>query len=286
MSTLAAEPVAARAAYTVDPSASTLSFGGIVRSEWIKLRSLRSTVWSYLILFAIALGMAFLMSMSITSGMNGGEGLADAPADAQREFILMSSTFGAVFGQLVAAVLGVLVISGEYTTGMIRSTLTAVPRRLPALTAKALVLFAATFVVGLLSAAGAFVVASIVFSAQGISANIADPNTFLPLVGAALYLALVSLFGLGIGAILRSSAGGIAAALGVLLLLPMVLQMIPADWAHDLVPYLFSSAGMEIFSQTTITENLDALAKNVLIALAWVAAALAGAAVLLKKRDA
>ncbi|RZU64861.1 ABC-2 type transport system permease protein [Microterricola gilva] len=267
-------------------SASTLSFGGVIRSEWIKLRSLRSTVWSYLIVIAISLGMAFVMSISMVGTMDSPADLASTPAAQQQELILMASTFGVFFGQLVVAVLGVLVITGEYSTGMIRSTLTAVPKRLPALAAKALVLFVSTFVIGLLSTVGAFIVASIVYGANGASASITDPDVFLSLLGGALYLALVSLFALGLGAMLRSSAGGIAAALGTLLLLPMVLQMIPAEWASDLIPYLLSTAGMGIFGQTSFTGEIDSVIENLLIVLAWVAAALVGAGILLKRRDA
>lgn len=286
MSTLTAEPVAARAAYTVDPSASTLSFGGIVRSEWIKLRSLRSTVWSFLLLIVVWIGMGFLMSMSMANGMGDELALGDSTAEVQREFILMSATFGAAFGQLIVAVLGVLVISGEYSTGMIRSTLTAVPRRLPAFAAKAIVLFLSTFVVSLASVLISFAVSSMIYGAQGVSASIVDPNVVLSLLGAAFYLGLVSLFALAVGTMLRSSAGGIAAVLGIMLVLPMVLTMIPVDWTQELAPYLFSSAGMNLFGQSMITEHLDELAKNAAIAVAWVVAATAGALILLKKRDA
>ncbi|MGW9629274.1 ABC transporter permease [Agromyces sp. NPDC055520] len=266
----------------------SLTFGGVLRSEWIKLKSLRSTTWSYLIVIAISLGMALIMSLSMVSGMNGGADAAGAPASEQSTLIMQSSVFGVFFGQLVAGVLGVLVVSGEYTTGMIRSTLTAVPKRLPALTAKAIVLFVATFVVGLLANLGAFLVSSVVFAGIDVSANIADAAIFLPLLGGALYLALVSVFALGVGTMIRSSAGGIATVLGVMLLLPTVLQMIPADWAREVIPYLFSSAGLGIFTSTTAAPTADELGAwvNLLIVLAWVGASMAGAAVLLKRRDA
>ncbi|AMB58272.1 ABC transporter permease subunit [Microterricola viridarii] len=278
MSTTALTPTAAR-----QQTGSRLSFGGVIRSEWIKLRSLRSTVWSYLIVFAIALGMAFLMSSSL-SGMvaEGGTG----SAAEQRGLLLMCATFGVVFGQLVVAVLGVLVISGEYSTGMIRSTLTAVPRRLPALAAKGLVLLVSTFVVGALSTVGAFLVSSAVLGGQGVSASLTDVDVILPLLGAALYLALVSLVGLGIGAILRNSAGGIATILGLLLLLPMVLQMIPTEWAHDLLPYALMSAGMASFGQSSFSSEITSVPLNLLIVLAWVTVSLIGAAISLKRRDA
>ena len=266
----------------------SLTFGGVLRSEWIKLRSLRSTTWSYLIVIAISLGMALIMSLSMVSDMNGGADASGMPADGQVSLIVQSSVFGVFFGQLVAGVLGVLIISGEYTTGMIRSTLTAVPKRLPALAAKAIVLFVTTFLVGLVANLGAFLVASVVFSGVDVSASLVDPAVFLPILGGALYLALVSVFALGVGTMLRSSAGGIAAVLGVMLLLPTVLQMIPAEWAHDLIPYLISSAGLGIFTSTTAEPAGDALGAwlSLLIVLAWMGASIAGAAVLLKRRDA
>lgn len=266
----------------------SLSFSGVLRSEWIKLRSLRSTIWSYGIVIAISLGMALIMSLSMVNGMNGGADAGSAPAEQQAQFVLQSSVFGVYFGQLVAGVLGVLVISGEYTTGMIRSTLAAVPKRLPALAAKAGVLFAATFVVGLLANLSAFVLSSVIFAGIDVSASLAEPGVFLPLLGGALYLALVAVFALGVGTMLRSSAGGIAAVLGLILLLPTVLQMIPADWAHDLIPYLFSSAGMSMFTSTTAEATADGFGfwLNLLIVLGWVGASIAGAAVLLKRRDA
>ncbi|MBM7830324.1 ABC-2 type transport system permease protein [Agromyces cerinus] len=266
----------------------SLSFGGVLRSEWIKLRSLRSTTWSYLIVIAISLGMALIMSLSMASGMNGGADASGMPASEQVSLVMQSSVFGVFFGQLVAGVLGVLVISGEYTTGMIRSTLTAVPKRLPALAAKAVVLFVATFVIGLLANLGAFLVSSVVFAGIDVSASITDSAIYLPLLGGALYLALISVFALGVGTMIRSSAGGIAAVLGLILLVPTVLQMIPAEWAHDLIPYLLSSAGLGIFTSTTAEPAGDALGAwlSLLIVLAWVGASIAGAAVLLKRRDA
>jgi ABC-2 type transport system permease protein len=269
--------------------ATSLSFAGVLRSEWIKLRSLRSTVWSYLIVIALSLGMALIMSFSMVSGMSGGADVSGAPADQQLTLILQSSVFGVYFGQLVVGVLGVLVISGEYTTGMIRSTLTAVPKRLPALAAKFVVLFTATFLVGVLSTLVAYVASSLVFASAGASASLTDPDVYLTLLGGSLYLALVAVFALGVGTMLRSSAGGIAAVLGLLLLLPTVLQMIPADWAQDLIPYLLSTSGLDMFSGAMMGGETDGglnVWQNLLIVLGWVGASIAGATVLLKRRDA
>jgi len=265
-----------------------LSFGGILRSEWIKLRSLRSTVWSYLIVVLISLGMAVLLGFSLASGM-GGSDVATLPSAEQTLMVLQSAVFGTYFGQLVVAVLGVLVISGEYTTGMIRSTLSAVPKRLPALAGKAVVLFLTTFVVAFVTNLAAFGIAAAIFAGHGAPVSLFAENVLLVLGGAALYLALVSVFALGIGTVIRSSAGGIAAVLGVLLLLPTVFGLIPADWASDLLPYLLSTSGMTMYM--TIGADPATLAgpnawQSLLVVLGWVTVSIAAAAVLLKRRDA
>lgn len=282
MTTLTPTPAPARE--STAQARSGLSFTGLIRSEWIKLWSVRSTGWSFALVVVISLGMAAIMAMStnmLVQNSGGSGGLDSLPAPDQAGIILQASTFGVFFGQLIVAVLGVLVISGEYSTGMIKSTLTAVPRRFGALGAKAVVLFACTFVVGLVSTVGSFFVAAPMLSGQGLSASLFDPLIFLPVLGAALYLALVSVFALGIGAILRSGAGGIAAALGTLLLLPIVFAMIPGTWATDVSPYLISNAGTALFS----TAGMEAW-KGLLIVLGWIAVALGLAATLLKRRDA
>lgn len=267
--------------------ATELSFPGVLRSEWIKLRSLRSTIWSYVILVVLALGMALIMALSYVSGgpLDGAD-TAGLPSEAQAELLVQASTFGAYFGQLVVAVLGVLVITGEYSTGMIRSTVAAVPTRLPALAAKGVVLFAVTFVMATISAMGAFFVASAVFADSGIAAKLLDPDVILPILGSALYLGLVALFALGVGTMLRSSAGGIATVVGVLLVLPLVLQMIPADWVQDVLPYVLSTAGVSLFTDTTAAADAAPFWEKLLIVLSWVGASIVGAAVLLKRRDA
>ncbi len=267
----------------VPGSAARLSAIGILRSEWIKLRSVRSTVWSYAIIVVVSFGIALLLSLTIT--FDG----AAPPAEMQTGIVLQASTFGIYFGQLIVGVLGVLTISGEYSTGMIRSTLTAVPKRLPALAAKALVLFVTTFVVGLISVFGSLLIATPILAGNGVEADFTDGTLIGSLLLAALYLALVAVFALGLGTILRSSAGGIAASLGTILLLPTIVSLIAAltqaEWANDLMPYLFSNAGTGMYTPLMGGEGLDQ-GQNTLIVLAWVAVSLVGGALLLKRRDA
>jgi ABC-2 type transport system permease protein len=258
-----------------------LTAGGIIRSEWIKLRTLRSTVWSYAIIIAVSLGLTTLMSSSIQVGAN-------PPAEIQQLVVTQASTFGIYFGQMIVAVLGVLVISGEYATGMIRSTLAAVPKRIPALAAKALVLFVTTSVVGVVSMVGSFLIAVPILATKEIGPDLSYGTLFGNLLLAALYLALVAVFAFGLGTVLRSSAGGISAALGTILLLPTILQLIvgltQVKWIEDLLPYVLSNAGAGMFganSGGTLEQWQD-----VIVVLVWVAVSMAGGALLLKRRDA
>lgn len=263
-----------------------LRFDGVIRSEWIKLRSLRSTAWSYLFVVLLSLGMALLMTLTVANGVDGGD-IRGTTGAAETELFVQASVFGVYLAQLVVAVLGVLVVSGEYGTGMIRSTLTAVPTRLPALAAKAGVLFVATFIVGLVSTVGAFVVATVVYSDSGLSASIVDPDVFLPLLGGALYLALLAMFALGVGTVVRSSAAGIGGVLALILIVPTVLGMIPAEWSQTLVTFLVSDAGMNMFAPASIIgPDRFTPGQSLLIVLGWVAASGIGASVLLVKRDA
>ena len=265
------------------PPLSRLSAPGIVNSEWIKLRTVRSTVWSYVIIVLASFGIAALASGT------GGYGDLALPAEQQNSLLLQSSTLGIYFGQLVVGVLGVLVISGEYSTGMIRSTLTAVPKRLPALAAKALVLFVTTVIVGLVASFGSFAIATALLGAQGVSPDFSDGTLIANLALSAVYLGLAAVFALGVGTILRSSAGGIAATLGAILLLPTIFQLIAgitqAQWAADVLPYLIANAGVGIYTPNTSGAGLDQV-QNLLVVLVWVAVSLIGGAVLLKRRDA
>ena len=274
-------PTPARATYV--PTGSGLSFAGIVHSEWIKLWSLRSTVWSFSLVVVISLGMAAFLAWMMTSLVTGAGTFGVTPESNEAELLVTASGAGLMFAQLVVVVLGVLVISGEYSTGMIKSTLTAVPRRLSALWAKALVLFVCTFVVGLVSAIGSFLVASAFFAGKDLHASLFDQDVFLPLLANTLFLALLAVFALGFGAILRSSAGGISTVLGILLLLPTVWMMfaIGVKWMANLMPFLLTNAGTEM----AVPDTMEAW-QSLLIVLVWIAVSLAGAAALLKRRDA
>jgi len=227
-----------------------LSFVRLVRSEWIKLRTIRSTMWCFGILFLLNIGFPLLIA---SVGSFGGTQNPNQTGDAAGQIALMVITLGVNFTQLVVGVLGVLIVSGEYATGMIRGTFTADPRRLGALFAKALVLAVSTFVVSAASTWIAALAVHPILDGKGVSFDLADPKLFLPILGSSVYVTLVALLAFGIGALVRASAGGIAITLGLLLVAPLILQILTqllsgATWPGDLNAFLPSSAGAELFS--------------------------------------
>lgn len=270
------------------PSDARLTFPRILRSEWIKLTSLRSTLWSLALIVMLGVGLSLLVS-SVGFGV-GGEG----PSAPDPGIVLTTSTIGVAFGQLIAAVLGVLVISGEYSTGMIRSTLAAVPARLPVLAAKAIVLFLLVTAFGALTMFGAWAASYPVYDSQGLAVGLDEPGLALALAGAALYLGLTAVFALGLGTLLRSAAGGIAAALGVILVIPTVVPLIALafEWVNDIAPYLISNAGVAM-SRLPSAEGIQTMGQTLLepwvgalVVLAWTLVSLALGAIALRRRDA
>ncbi|MEO6944025.1 MAG: ABC transporter permease subunit, partial [Lacisediminihabitans sp.] len=225
---------------------SGLTFVGILHSEWIKLRTLRSTLWCYAIIIALMIGFGALLAAVMPAG---GVQLQSSSATAQQQQAawLQVTTLGIGFGELVSAVLGALVITGEYGTGMIRSTLTAVPKRTPALVAKAIVFGVTTFVVSLVALVATALITAPLMPTKDIHPDFGDANFWLAIVGGAGFLALIGILGLAIGSIIRSSAGGISAALGLILVVPVVVQILAgvtrANWAQNLGSFLPSSAG-------------------------------------------
>ena len=278
MSAATTAPAAARVTLQPVPDA-RLRFTGILRSEWIKLTTLRSTVWAYAILIALQIGMGALLVVTQTDEMVAAAG-SDPSAVAQAA--VQVSTLGILFNQLVISVLGVLVITGEYGTGQIRSSLTAVPKRLPVLWAKALVFSVTSFVVGLVAVFASYAVTWPMLQAKGVESDLADVEVWGHLIGAAGYLALIGLVAFFLGALLRHTAGGIAAAVGLLLVVPSVISFIAADWALVLADWLPGSAGQTLFFGGGVFEPWQA----VLVMLGWIALFAVPAAVLMRRRDA
>lgn len=228
------------------PSGVHLSFGRLVRSEWIKLRSIRSTWWCYAILVLVTIGMAALLGNFVTDIGSG------APQDAENGQLVSINTAGVTLSALVVGVLGVLIVTGEYGTGQIRSTFTADPRRTGVVLAKATVLAVTTFVVSAVATWIGVALSAWLQASNGVEADLADPGVFLPILGSSVYVTMLALLAYGIGLIVRSSAGGIAITLGILLVLPVVLAIVggllDAQWIGDVAAFLPDQAGGQLFA--------------------------------------
>lgn len=264
------------------PDGGGLTFPRVVASEWIKLRTLRSTLWTLVVTVVLMVGIALLAAWGFTEG-NEAEGGSAAGAFA--------TTVGSNVAQMSIAVLGVLIITGEYTTGMVRSTFAAVPTRLPALAAKGLVLTVTILVVGLVSVGLAYVATLPLLGGTGMAIDLGDPESVRVLVGTALYQTAVALLAFAFGALIRHSAGALAAVLGLLLVVEPLFANIPLAFFREVSPYLPSTAGMRLmrpddFNAAVGGEVALGPWQGYGVMLGWVAVVLAVAAVLLRRRDA
>jgi ABC-2 type transport system permease protein len=256
----------------------------VALSEWTKLRTLRSTRYALLAAVAMTIGFAVLTALvnaSRWSSMSASERASFHPLD--------TSVVGVVTAQLAIGVLGVLVMSGEYSTGMIRSTFSAVPKRLPVLWAKAGVFGLVTLVLTLPSTLIAFFAAQAILRGQSVNGHdialsFSDAGVARAVIGGALYLTLIGLLGLGLGAILRNTAGGISAFAAILFVLPPLVAVLPSSWSNAISPYLPGIAGGAII-QTGHPAHTLAPWTGFGVLAGYTAIALAIAAVQLRRRD-
>ena len=252
----------------------------VVHSEWIKLRSLRSTRITLLASFVLMAGLG-VVTAAVTASQ-----WSRLPAASRASFDAVSTVLtGYQFAQLAVGVLGVVVISNEYSSGMIRATLAAVPRRLPVLWAKAGVFAIVTLVAMTAASLIAFAGGMALLSAHHLQVSLAAPGVARAVLGAGLYLAAVGLLGVGLGALLRKTAGAIAAVVGLLLFLPLLSSLLGSWFKAHVSPYLPSNAGAALLHVHQQAGSLSPWA-GFAVMCGWAVAALAGAALVLKRRDA
>jgi len=252
----------------------------VLRSEWLKFWSLRS---SYIALAASMIGMIGFGVLFSAVTANRWPALREARKLAFDP--TTTSLRGFELAQLIIGVLGVLIVTGEYSTGMIRASMSAAPKRLPVVWAKAAVFTAVAFIVGEFTAFVSFFAGQAILSSQHIETTLGAPDVFRSVFGTGLYLTGVGLLGVGLGWIIRSTAGGIATLFGILLVLPALGQALPDTWAQHINPYLPSNAGQVV---TAIHSDPGLLAPwtGFAVFCVYVVVAFVGAAILVTRRDA
>src|SRR6201996_4084439 len=239
---------------------------GVLASEFTKLRSVRSTYWTVFALIVVSVGIAAIAGAASASDLHNNPG-DKAGFDATQTTLIGFFEFG----QLIIAVLGALAITSEYSTGMIRTSLTAMPRRGVVYAGKLIVFTSVTLVISLVTSFIAFFVGQALLSGSGVSASLfrstsvpADANvtphsvSFLgttvissgtvltAIIGSALFVTVVALIAFGLGAIIRHTAGAITSVIGLMFVVPIIVQVLPSSWRDDLVRFMPDAAGRAV----------------------------------------
>jgi ABC-2 type transport system permease protein len=265
---------------TAPPTATsqpTIGFANLARSEWTKLRSVRSTYWTALTALTSAIAIAAIICARMASLINAGKDSADS---------FDPTTFslnGLYIAQIAAGALGVLVISSEYGTGMIRATLSAVPQRLAVLGSKVVVFGLATLVLGEVMSFAAFGLGQALLAHAHAGVSLTDPSVLRAVIGGGLYLTVVGLLGSGLGALIRHSAGALSAFFGILFATSVIIDILPSSW-HNAINYMPANAGAQIFAVQHTTGSLSPWAGFGLLCL-YAAAAIGAAAAVITRRD-
>ena len=266
----ATEPAASR---TPGPSLAVRALD-LLAAEWIKFRSVRSSFWSLLVAVVTPIGVSAVVAVAFAS----------APASGgQRPDPLLPEVVSLEYAVIAVSVLGVLAFSAEYSTGLIRTTFTAAPRRRAVLAAKAAVLGTVTLAAGELVAFASFFLVQAVLAGHHQGVSLSRPGVPGAVLAAGLLLCVCTLLGLALGSIIRHTAGGIAATIAVILL-PGILGLLPAPWNGRISRFALLEAAQQVTALHPAA-NLFSPGLSLLVLLAWPAAALAVAAVLITRRD-
>ncbi len=251
-----------------------------MRAEATKLRSVRSTVWTLLATVGLAVGFGALIGASQMSSWNNLD-----PAERLRFDPTSFSLSGLFLAQLAVGVLGVLTITSEYATGQIRATFAATPQRITVLAAKATTFAGVVLAVGLVASFGAFFVGQAIFASRGLDVSISDPGVVRAVLGGGLYLTGIGLLGVGIGTLVRRTAGATAALVGLLFIVPIVTGFLPSSFQETIGKYLPAQAGMAIFNVVPDPRALTPWS-GLAVLLVWAAVTLPIGGALLVRRDA
>ncbi len=214
-----------------------------LRSEFTKLRSVRSTYWTLLAVIVVTVGLGALFSWGTASHWN-----QVSPGDRLNFDATATSLAGLILSQLVIVVLGALTITSEYSTGMIRTSLTAMPRRGVVYAAKAIVFTGVALVVGWIASFAAFFLGQALLSGKHINATLAEPHVLRAVIGGGLFLAACGLLAFGIGAALRHTAGAITASIALLFVLFILANFLPESWRIHVDKWLPFNAGSQIWT--------------------------------------
>ena len=261
------------------PGPSLAGFHRLLRSEWTKISSVRSTGWSLAILIIAGIGFDILIA-----GVSAAHWTTLSAANKQMFAAKGVFSPGLTFAQLPVCVLGVLVITSEYTTGMIRSSMLAVPRRIPVLAAKAAVFGVVSFVAGELLAFGSFPIAAAIIGSR-VPESLGDPATVRAAAGVGLYLAGLGLLSFALGALVRHTAAAITAVVVIFAVVGNLTQLLPGTVGKHISAYMPANAGIAVTYVHQQANDLLSPWQGFGVLCLWAAVLLAAAAAVLARRD-
>jgi ABC-2 type transport system permease protein len=259
------------------------SAGDILLSEWTKLRTLRSTLWALALLVGLTMGFTALLTSLTVSQWSKADPAEQAAIALDPTAVILGG--GLFLSQLTVCVLGVLVIAGEYTSGTIRTSLLAVPTRSSLLAAKAIVFAAVLFVVGEIAVFPSFWIGAAILE-QKVPVSLGDPGVLRAVIGGGMYLAVLGVFAIAIGALVRHAAGGITGIIGFVLVLAPLAALLPGSIGEHVHAFLPSEAGQLIASSHQPIDALLSPWQGFGVFFAWTVALMAAANFLLRRRDA
>jgi ABC-2 type transport system permease protein len=269
---------------TAEPTGGDPAGLRLVHAEWTKIRSVKSTVWSLIAFVVVAIGFSALIALVISNTWN-------SPGNHPNHATLLNDPTAVIFGaglglgQLAICVLGVIVISSEYTTGAIRASLLAVPHRVPVLVAKSAVFALLDLVVSAITVFVTFFLTTAILHSH-ITVSLGQPGVTRAVIGAILYLTVLGLFAMAIGGLIRHTAGGISIVIASVIVVPPLISLIPGTIANHIHGYWPTVAG-ELVAQTS-QQSGDVLSgwQGFGVFCAWTALLLAACGWLLVRRDA
>ncbi len=265
-------------------AARRVRFAGLLAAEWTKIRSVRSTVWTLILFVVLTVGLTAGLTALIVANWNGPRaGPRDLRIIADPVSFILGTGIG--LGQLTICVLGVLVITTEYSSGVIRASLLAVPGRVPMLAAKITVFAALLIVIAEVVAFGSFFAGSALLHSK-VPVALGDHNVTRAVIGAGLYLTVLGLFALALGGLIRHTAGAIATVIGVVLVLPILSGLLPGDWGTHVDAYLPEQAGSLIYGARPQLGAVLSAWEGFGVFCLWAVVLLIVAAYLLNRRDA
>jgi ABC-2 type transport system permease protein len=271
-------PPAPSVALDLPRSAGRVTFAGALRSEFTKIRSVRSTYWTLLAMFVVVVGFGALASTGAAHGPHG------PYFDPTRQ-----SLAGLYIGQLIIGVLGVLVICSEYSTGMISTTLTTNPHRGVMIAAKGVVFTLVALVTSLVTSFAAFFLGQALMSSDHISTTIGSPNVLRAVIGGALFLTACGVLSFGLGLLIRHTAGAIGAMAGLLFVLTILVNFLPQSWQNHVDKWIPALAGGQVWMTRSLPPGNTPMFgpwTSFAILCGYAAITVTAAVILFRKRDA